>query len=111
MGSRHGLITWRRAFAANEEGPGRPGTSKWNKVEHRLFSHITMNWRGQPLTSHEVIVNTIAATTTRAGLTVRADGVDNDLMAGQRLAAESEKHTTELQSRPQLLCRPLPLKK
>src|SRR5437660_10748115 len=49
-----------------------PGTSKWNKVEHRLFSHITMNWRGRPLTSHEVIVNTIAATTTRTGLTVRA---------------------------------------
>jgi hypothetical protein len=44
-----------------------PGTSKWNKVEHRLFSHITMNWRGQPLTSHEVIVNSIASTTTRTG--------------------------------------------
>jgi hypothetical protein len=50
-----------------------PGTSKWNKVEHRLFSHITMNWRGRPLTSHEVIVQTIAATTTRTGLRVRAD--------------------------------------
>jgi hypothetical protein len=50
-----------------------PGTSKWNRIEHRLFSHITMNWRGRPLTSHEVIVNTIAATTTRAGLTVRAE--------------------------------------
>jgi Rhodopirellula transposase DDE domain len=50
-----------------------PGTSKWNKVEHRLFSHITMNWRGRPLTSHEVIVNTIAAATTAAGLTVRAE--------------------------------------
>jgi hypothetical protein len=49
-----------------------PGTSKWNKIEHRLFSHITMNWRGRPLTSHEVIVNTIAATTTRTGLTVTA---------------------------------------
>jgi len=49
-----------------------PGTSKWNKIEHRLFSHITMNWRGRPLTSHEVIVNTIAATTTRTGLTVHA---------------------------------------
>lgn len=49
-----------------------PGTSKWNKREHRLFSHITMNWRGRPLTSHEVIVNTIAATTTRTGLTVTA---------------------------------------
>ena len=45
-----------------------PGTSKWNKIEHRLFSHITLNWRGRPLTSHEVIVNTIAATTTRTGL-------------------------------------------
>ena len=50
-----------------------PGTSKWNKIEHRLFSHITMNWRGRPLTSHEVIVATIAATTTRTGLTVHAD--------------------------------------
>ncbi len=50
-----------------------PGTSKWNKVEHRLFSHITMNWRGRPLASHEVVVNTIAATTTRTGLKVRAE--------------------------------------
>ena len=49
-----------------------PGTSKWNKIEHRLFSHITMNWRGRPLTSHEVVLNTIAATTTRAGLRVEA---------------------------------------
>jgi hypothetical protein len=49
-----------------------PGTSKWNKIEHRLFSHISMNWRGRPLTSHEVIVNTIAATTTTTGLTVHA---------------------------------------
>src|ERR1039458_2194436 len=50
-----------------------PGTSKWNKIEHRLFSHITMNWRGRPLTSHEVITSTIASTTTRAGLRVRAE--------------------------------------
>ena len=50
-----------------------PGTSKWNKIEHRLFSHISMNWRGRPLTSHEVIVQTIAATTTRTGLTVSAE--------------------------------------
>jgi hypothetical protein len=50
-----------------------PGTSKWNKIEHRLFAHITMNWRGRPLTSHEVIVQTIAATTTRAGLRVHAE--------------------------------------
>jgi stage V sporulation protein SpoVS len=50
-----------------------PGTSKWNKIEHRLFSHISMNWRGQPLVSHEVIVNLIAATTNRKGLKVRAE--------------------------------------
>ena len=50
-----------------------PGTSKWNKIEHRLFSHISMNWRGRPLTSHEVIVETIAATTTSTGLTVHAE--------------------------------------
>jgi hypothetical protein len=49
-----------------------PGTSKWNKIEHRLFSHITMNWRGRPLTSHEVVLNTIAATTTATGLRVEA---------------------------------------
>jgi Rhodopirellula transposase DDE domain len=50
-----------------------PGTSKWNKIEHRLFCHITMNWRGRPLTSHEVVVNSIAATRTRAGLRVAAE--------------------------------------
>ena len=50
-----------------------PGTSKWNKIEHRLFSHISMNWTGKPLTSHEVVVNLIAGTTTRTGLTVRAE--------------------------------------
>jgi transposase len=49
-----------------------PGTSKWNKVEHRLFSAITLNWRGRPLTSHDVIINTIAATTTSTGLSVTA---------------------------------------
>ena len=50
-----------------------PGTSKWNKIEHRMFSHITQNWRGRPLVSHEVIVNLIANTTTRAGLKIRAE--------------------------------------
>src|SRR6266571_2590773 len=49
-----------------------PGTSKWNRIEHRLFAQISMNWRGRPLTSHEVIVETIAATTTTTGLTVQA---------------------------------------
>lgn len=50
-----------------------PGTSKWNKIEHRLFSHISMNWRGRPLISHEVIVELIGATTTTTGLTVQAE--------------------------------------
>ena len=49
-----------------------PGTSKWNKIEHRLFSHIGINWRGRPLVSHEAIVQLIAATTTASGLRVRA---------------------------------------
>src|SRR3954453_6906915 len=50
-----------------------PGTSKWKKIEHRLFSQITMNWRGRPLTSHQVVVATIAATRTRTGLRVHAE--------------------------------------
>jgi Rhodopirellula transposase DDE domain len=50
-----------------------PGTSKWNKIEHRLFSFISQNWRGKPLVSHQVIVNLIAATTTRKGLRVHAE--------------------------------------
>jgi Rhodopirellula transposase DDE domain len=62
-----------------------PGTSKWNKVEHRLFSHITMNWRGRPLTSHEVIVQTIAATTTRTGLRVHAELDTSTYQTGIRI--------------------------
>ena len=50
-----------------------PGTSKWNKIEHRLFSHISMNWRGRPLVSHQVIVDLIGSTKTRRGLKVRAE--------------------------------------
>jgi transposase len=63
-----------------------PGTSKWNKIEHRLFSHITMNWRGRPLTSHEVIVQTIAATTTRTGLRVRAELDDSPYETGVKIS-------------------------
>ncbi|MCX4774857.1 ISAzo13 family transposase [Streptomyces sp. NBC_01285] len=62
-----------------------PGTSKWNKIEHRLFSHITMNWRGRPLTSHEVIVQSIAATTTHTGLRVRAELDTNTYPTGVRI--------------------------
>jgi hypothetical protein len=54
-----------------------PGTSKWNKIEHRLFSFISKNWRGQPLVSYEVIINLIAATTTNTGLEVYARLDDN----------------------------------
>lgn len=50
-----------------------PGTSKWNKIEHRMFSHITQNWRGRPLTSHEVMVNLIGNTTTKKGLKIKAE--------------------------------------
>jgi hypothetical protein len=52
-----------------------PGTSKWNKIEHRMFCHITQNWRGRPLVSHEVIVNLIANTATDGGLRIQA-GLD-----------------------------------
>jgi hypothetical protein len=50
-----------------------PGTSKWNKIEHRLFCHITQNWRGKPLTSRQTVVELIASTTSKAGLTVRCE--------------------------------------
>ena len=62
-----------------------PGTSKWNKIEHRLFSHISMNWRGRPLESHEVIVQAIAATTTRSGLTVQAELDNNTYPKGVKI--------------------------
>jgi hypothetical protein len=65
-----------------------PGTSKWNKIEHRLFSHITMNWRGRPLTSHEVVVATIAATRTRTGLHVGAALDARDYPLGASVSTE-----------------------
>ena len=68
-----------------------PGTSKWNKIEHRLFSHISMNWRGRPLTSHEVIVRTIAATTTRTGLTVTAELDTGSYPKGIKITDEQMK--------------------
>jgi hypothetical protein len=69
-----------------------PGTSKWNKIEHRLFSHISMNWRGRPLESHEVVVNTIAATTTRTGLSVKAVLDDNTYPTGLRITDAQMRH-------------------
>jgi hypothetical protein len=72
---------WKRELAALADAtdlaiticPMPSGKSKWNRIEHRLFSHISMNRAGQPLTSHEVAVNLIAGTTTRTGLTVHAE--------------------------------------
>ena len=72
--------TWKTELAALAAETGLaisvchlpPGTSKWNKIEHRLFSQITMNWRGRPLTSHETILELIGATTTDTGLVVTA---------------------------------------
>jgi hypothetical protein len=92
-----------------------PGTSKWNKIEHRLFSHITMNWRGRPLTSHEVVVKTIAATRTSGGLCVEAALDTGDYPTGvaisrQRLdALPLERHALHgswnYTLHPQLACR------
>jgi Rhodopirellula transposase DDE domain len=65
-----------------------PGTSKWNKIEHRLFSYISMNWRGKPLVSHETIVNLIAATTTRKGLKVKAELDDGLYPKGIKISDE-----------------------
>lgn len=65
-----------------------PGTSKWNKIEHRLFSHITLNWRGKPLISHEVIVNLIAATTTEKGLRVKCQLDRNLYPKGIKISKE-----------------------
>ena len=65
-----------------------PGTSNWNKIEHRLFSFITMNWRGKPLITHEVIVSLIAATTTTAGLRVRAQLDTNAYPKGVKVSQQ-----------------------
>jgi len=62
-----------------------PGTSKWNKIEHRLFSFITLNWRGKPLRSFKTIVQLIAATTTTTGLTVRAELDENKYPKGVKI--------------------------
>jgi len=73
-----------------------PGTSKWNKIEHRLFSFISQNWRGKPLISHEVIVNLIASTTAETGLQVRAELDTGTYPAGRKV---SEKEVAEIDLR------------
>lgn len=74
-----------------------PGTSKWNKIEHRLFSFITQNWRGKPLVTHQVIVSLIAATTTKAGLRVRAHVDQRTYAKGRRI---SDKQMAEVHLEP-----------
>ena len=72
-----------------------PGTSKWNKIEHRLFSHITMNWRGRPLVSYQVIVNLIGATTTATGLRVQAD-LDTEIYPTKVKVTDEQLATVDL---------------
>ena len=90
-GYRVRLWKWELARLASETGLAitvchfPPGTSKWNRIEHRLFAHITLNWRGRPLTSHEVIVELIGATTTRGGLSVHAEADTNTYPRGGKI--------------------------
>lgn len=65
-----------------------PGTSKWNRIEHRMFAQITQNWRGRPLISHQVIVNLIAASTTRTGLRIRAALDEGEYPLGIKISDE-----------------------
>ena len=68
-----------------------PGTSKWNKIEHQMFSHITRNWRGKPLKSHEIMVNLIANTTTTKGLKIKADVDSGAYPIGRKVTKKEYK--------------------
>jgi hypothetical protein len=91
-GARVRLWKWELQQLADETGLEisvchfPPGTSKWNKIEHRLFSFISQNWRGKPLISHEVIINLIAATTSKTGLAVKSDLDSNIYPAGIKVS-------------------------
>ena len=65
-----------------------PGTSKWNKIEHRMFCHITENWRGRPLVSRSVVVNLIGNTRTKAGLRINAELDTNSYPTGVKVTDE-----------------------
>ncbi len=101
-GARVRLWKWELQRLANETGLEisvchfPPGTSKWNKIEHRLFSFISQNWRGKPLISHEVIINLIAATTTATGLAVKSQLDSNIYPAGLKV---SDQQMADLQLR------------
>jgi transposase len=101
-GARVRLWKWELQQLADETGLEiavchfPPGTSKWNKIEHRLFSYISQNWRGKPLVSHQVIIDLIAATTTTAGLTVKSKIDTNIYEKGLKI---SDQQMAELQLR------------
>ena len=69
-----------------------PGTSKWNKIEHRLFSFITMNWRAKPLTTYRTVVELTAATTTKTGLRIEADLDQGYYPTGQKISETDFKN-------------------
>jgi hypothetical protein len=101
-GARVRLWKWELQQLADETGLEisvchfPPGTSKWNKIEHRLFSFISQNWRGKPLISHQVIIDLIAATTTKTGLTVKSKIDTNIYQPGLKV---SDQQMAELQLR------------
>ena len=101
-GSRVRLWKWELQRLADETGLSimvchlPPGTSKWNKIEHRLFAWISQNWRGKPLTSYAVILKLIAATTTEAGLTVQCR-LDSNLYPAGRKISDEEMATLSIQ--------------
>ena len=101
-GARVRLWKWELQRLADETGLEiavchfPPGTSKWNKIEHRLFSYISQNWRGKPLISHQVIIDLIAATTTTTGLTVKSKIDTNTYEKGLKV---SDQQMAELQLR------------
>ena len=101
-GARVRLWKWELQQLADETGLEiavchfPPGTSKWNKIEHRLFSFISQNWRGKPLISHQVIIDLIAGTTTKTGLTVKSKIDTNIYEPGLKV---SDQQMAELQLR------------
>ena len=93
-GSRNRLWKWELGKFARETGlivsvcHFPPGTSKWNKIEHRMFCHITLNWCGKSLVSHEVVVNLIGHTRTRSGLAIRSELDEKSYPKGHKITKE-----------------------
>ena len=68
-----------------------PGTSKWNKIEHRMFCHVTENWRGRPLVSRQVVVKSIGHTATKTGLTIRSELDEGSYPTGRKISNDQMK--------------------